>query len=126
MMKEIANTKTDIAKLKREVKDKEGTIILNITTTAAAETAKITETIATSNIAYEKLKSFNDIISGINDNIDKRVEKMKILYNQSFDNLCLDIEDRTQDAKQEYNTYITARETKCSPDHDIQEWLAIE
>ena len=107
-------------------KDKEGTLILNITTTAAAENVKISKTIATSNIVDEKLRSFNDFISGINNNKDKRTDKIKILYNESFSDLCLDIEDITQDKKQEYDTYITARETKRSLEHDIHKRLAIE
>ena len=72
MLREISNTKKEITKSNRETKDKEGTRILDMTTTAATKTVKIIEIIATSNIAYEKLKSFSDFISGINNNIDKQ------------------------------------------------------
>ena len=71
MLREISNTKKEITKSNRETKDKEGTRILDMTTTAATKTVKIIEIIATSNIAYEKLKSFSDFILGINNNIDK-------------------------------------------------------
>ena len=96
IMQEIANIKNEFAKSKWEMKDKEGTRILNIITTAATETAKIMDTINISNKSYKKLKLFNDFISGINKSIDKWTKEMKTLYSQIFDNICLDIDDRAQ------------------------------
>ena len=78
------------------MKDEEGIMIFNVTTTAATNTAKVMDTIDTSYKIYKQLKSFNDFISGINENVDKQTKETKTLYNQTFDNLCLYIDNRTQ------------------------------